>query len=323
MSKRFIVTGGAGFIGTNLVRALNARGYGDIIVVDWVDCDEKKKNLAALQFSQYLDRSDFREAFLARRVQPVKAVFHLGACSSTTETDEDFLRDNNFLYTRQLCEWCLEQGIDFIYASSGATYGDGRLGYSDDDALTPALNPLNLYGKSKQMFDTWALENGHFDRIVGLKYFNVYGPYEDHKGDMRSVVNKAYYQVRETGYIRLFKSYCPDYADGEQVRDFVYVDDAVAVTLFFYDNPRVRGLFNCGTGTARTWNDLARAVFAAMDRPIDIRMIDMPAALRERYQYHTRADTTKLRAAGYQAPFTSLEDGIGDYVRNYLARRPA
>lgn len=322
MSDRFIVTGAAGFIGTNLVKALNEKGADDVLVVDHLDDDGKRRNLEGLRFRDYLDKSDFRRAFQEGAIDPVTTVFHMGACSSTTETDEAYLTDNNFVYTRELCEWCLSKGVRFIYASSAATYGDGTLGYSDNDAVTPQLAPLNLYGRSKQMFDLWALEKGLLDRITGLKYFNVYGPHEDHKGDMRSVVNKAYGQVLDTGEIRLFKSCRPEYADGEQDRDFVYVGDAVNVTLFFHEHPDASGLFNCGAGRARTWLDLARAVFSAMDKPARIRMVDMPEAIRDKYQYHTQADVGKLRRAGFTAPFRSIEDGVHEYVTGYLIHHP-
>ena len=317
----FIVTGGAGFIGSNIVEALSQAGCDDVVVVDELDSDLKKRNLDSLKFRNYLDKADFRKAFLADTVEAPATVIHMGACSSTTETNEQYLTDNNYLYTRQLCEWCLARNVRFIYASSAATYGDGSLGYSDEDEATPTLRPLNLYGKSKQMFDVWALEQGLLDRITGLKYFNVYGPREDHKGYMRSVAHKAYGQILETGELGLFKSYRPDYADGEQVRDFVYVADAVKQTLFFHEKPDISGIFNCGTGTARTWIDLARAVFAAMGREPNIKFVDMPEAMRERYQYHTEADLTKLRRAGYAEPFTSLEDGVREYVQGYLAKR--
>ena len=245
----------------------------------------------------------------------------MGACSATTEKDADYLVENNYRYTRQLCEWCLRHGVRFITASSAATYGDGRMGYSDDDAVTPTLRPMNMYGYSKHLFDLWALKHDLYQRIVGLKYFNVYGPHEEHKDDMRSVVHKAYGQILETGKVKLFKSHRPNYRNGEQVRDFVYVKDAVDVTLHFLDHRDALGLFNCGTGQARTWIDLVTAVFAAMDREPNIEFIDMPDHLRDKYQYHTEADMTKLRAAGYAAPFTSLEDGVEDYVRNYLAEQ--
>jgi ADP-L-glycero-D-manno-heptose 6-epimerase len=220
-----------------------------------------------------------------------------------------------------MCEWALASGARFIYASSAATYGDGSHGYVDDDRIAPTLQPLNGYGRSKQKFDLWAIESGAIDKIVGLKYFNVYGPGEDHKGEMRSLVNKAYDQLISEGVIRLFKSYRPEYADGEQVRDFVYVADAVAVTLFFMDHPEINGLFNCGTGITRSWVDLAKALFAAVGKPPKIEFIDMPNEIRDKYQYHTQADLAKLRAAGYTAPFLSIEDGVKRYVDEHLSRR--
>ena len=244
----------------------------------------------------------------------------MGACSSTTEQDATFLADNNYRYTRDLCEWCLRNNTRFIYASSGATYGNGSNGYSDLDDATIALRPLNMYGYSKHMFDLWALKNEVLETIVGLKFFNVYGPREDHKGDMRSVVNKAYGQILESGEVKLFKSYNAAYKDGEQVRDFVYVKDAVDVCLYFMDKPRASGLFNVGTGKARTWLDLVNAVFAAMGKPPKVQFIDMPETLRAKYQYHTQADVAKLQRAGYTEPFTSLEDGVKDYVKTWLAR---
>jgi len=320
MEQRIVVTGGAGFIGRNLVAALNERGESDILLVDHLGTSEKWRNLVGLQFEEYLDRDDFLSDVVSRSAPPADVVFHLGACTSTTERNAGYLVENNYRYTRQLCEWCLDHDVRFIYASSAATYGDGSLGYSDADDLVPKLRPLNMYGYSKHMFDLWALRHGLFDRIVGLKYFNVYGPGEDHKGDMRSVVNKAYHQILRTGAVELFRSYRSEYADGEQLRDFIYVRDAVAVTLWFYDRPDVSGLYNCGTGEARTWNDLARAVFAALGRKPDIRYIEMPEAIRATYQYFTRADISKLRRAGYDASFTSLEDGVRDYVVNHLAR---
>ncbi len=318
MSITHIVTGGAGFIGSNVVKALNARGIQDILVADHLRSGEKWKNLSGLRFEDYLDKSALLTACEAGMLDSVKTVIHLGACSSTTESDADYLADNNYRYTRRLCEWALRLGARFVYASSAATYGDGSLGYTDSDDVTPNLRPLNMYGYSKQMFDLWALKNKLFDRIAGLKYFNVYGPGEAHKDDMRSVVHKAFGQIKTTGQVKLFKSYHPEYGDGEQVRDFIYVQDAVNVTLYFADHPGKSGLFNCGTGQARSWNDLARAVFSAMELPAKIEYIEMPEALRGKYQYHTESDVRKLRAAGYTEMFQSLENGIRDYVRHYL-----
>lgn len=321
MSEKFIVTGGAGFIGSNIVAGLNARGEDDILVVDILGKDEKWKNLVGLRYADYMEADAFRLALQQDSLQPVTAVFHMGACSATTERDASYLVDNNYRYTRELCEWCHRNGVRFIYASSGATYGDGSLGYSDDDAVTPTLKPLNMYGYSKHMFDLWAMRQELLREIVGLKFFNVYGPREDHKGEMRSVVNKAYGQILHEGTVKLFKSYNPRYKDGEQMRDFVYVKDAVEVCLWFAENRRANGLFNVGTGVARTWLDLANAVFAAMDREPSIEFIDMPEHLRGKYQYRTEADISKLRRAGYDAPMTSLEDGVADYVRTWLSAR--
>ncbi|NCD32961.1 MAG: ADP-glyceromanno-heptose 6-epimerase [Spartobacteria bacterium] len=320
MRINVIVTGGAGFIGRNMVEALNLRGEEDILIVDKLGTDNKWKNLVGLRFEDIIEPNELMMCIEdGQPFEGLTTVIHMGACSATTEKDADFLLNNNYQYTRMLCEWCLENDIRFIYASSAATYGNGDQGYSDDDAVMPSLKPLNMYGYSKHMFDLWAMKHGYLDRIVGLKFFNVYGPGEDHKDDMRSVINKAYAQVLETGKIRLFKSHHPDYADGEQLRDFVYVKDAVAVTLYFMDHVKQSGLFNCGTGESRSWNDLANAVFAAMDRTSQIEYFDMPETLRAKYQYYTKADPAKLRQAGYTVPFTSLEDGTRDYVRNYLA----
>jgi len=318
MSIKFIVTGGAGFIGSNLVRELNARGEKDILIVDALRQGEKWKNLVGLTYEDYIDKADLFSYLAGIPLEKVQAVYHLGACSSTTETDANYLAYNNYRYTRRLCERCLETGVRFVYASSAATYGDGALGYSDADSATPNYQPLNMYGYSKQMFDLWALRNGLLQSIAGLKYFNVYGPGEAHKGDMRSVVHKSFDQICQSGKVQLFRSHRPEYRDGEQVRDFLYVKDAVDMTLWLGDNLKVNGLFNCGTGVPRTWVDLATAVFTAMGREADIEFIDMPPQLQGKYQYFTCADMEKIRTKGYPAVFNSLEDGIGDYVRQYL-----
>ena len=316
MSKAVVVTGGAGFIGRNAIAELNRRGFENILLVDDLGTDDKWKNLRGLVYEDILTPARFLSLVERDMLDNVEAVIHLGACSATTEKDADFLLRNNYHYTRSLCEWSLAHDVRFIYASSAATYGEGAQGYSDADAATPTLRPLNMYGYSKHMFDLWALRHGLFDRIVGLKYFNVFGPYEDHKGEMRSVVSKSYYQVRDNGEVHLFKSYRPEYKNGEQMRDFIYVKDAVDVTLWFLAN-RAGGLFNCGTGVARTWKDLAGSVFTAMDKPEKISFIDMPEALKGKYQYFTQAEMTKLRGVGYARPFTSLEAGVDDYIRNY------
>lgn len=320
MSVKYIVTGGAGFIGSNIVKELNARGETDILVVDELGEDEKWKNLVGLRYEDYIDKDDLFDYLDELTLDEVKAVYHLGACSATTETDADYLAYNNYHYTRALCESCLDAGVRFVYASSAATYGDGTLGYSDADEMTPKYKPLNMYGYSKHMFDLWALKSGAIREIAGMKYFNVYGPGEAHKGDMRSVVHKSYGQILKDGEVKLFKSHRPDYGDGQQVRDFVYVKDAVEETLWFGEHKEVSGIFNCGTGQPRTWVDLVSAVFRAMGSEPNIQFIDMPQHLRGKYQYHTQADLAKLRAAGYDRPFASLEDGIADYVQNFLTK---
>jgi ADP-L-glycero-D-manno-heptose 6-epimerase len=327
VANPIVVTGAAGFIGRNVVAALNQRGMNDLLLVDKLGSDEKWKNLLGLRFSDLIDPDTYLQRIEQDRAEPADAIIHLGACSATTERDADFLLRNNYRYTRVLCEWALRQQpkTRFVYASSGATYGDGSQGYNDDDTVTPTLRPLNMYGYSKHMFDLWALSRGLLSQIVGLKYFNVYGPYEDHKGDMRSVVVKSFEQISQTGGVKLFKSYKREYGDGQQQRDFVYVRDAVDVTLHFaLDRRNVGGLFNCGTGEARSWNDLANAVFAAMGKRAKIEYIEMPQALRGKYQYFTQADVNKLRrAGGYAKSFTSLEEGVSDYVKNYLTCRPS
>lgn len=319
MSRRpIIVTGAAGFIGRNVVAALNARGRADLLLVDRLRTGDKWRNLAGLRFADLLAPEQLLAALDADRAPEAEAVIHLGACSATTERDADFLLENNYRYSRRLCEWAERRAGRFVYASSAATYGDGSEGYGDDPDRLGRLRPLNMYGYSKHLFDLWAQQEGRLARIVGLKYFNVYGPFEDHKGDMRSLVHKAHGQIRARGWIELFRSERPEFADGEQRRDFIHVRDAVDVTLHFALRPGPGGLFNCGTGRARTWLDLARALFAAMGRPEDIRFIPLPAALRGKYQYFTEADTVRLRAADYDRPFTSLEDGVTDYVRGHL-----
>lgn len=319
MSQLIIVTGAAGFIGRNVVAELNRRGHDRLLLVDQLGTEEKWKNLVGLRFEDVLSPHAFLQNVKTDSVPQTAACIHLGACSATTEKNADYLLENNYRYTRTLCEWSLRQNVRFVYASSAATYGDGSIGYSDDDTITPKLYPLNMYGYSKHLFDLWALRSGLMDRIVGLKYFNVYGPYEDHKGEMRSLVQKAYHQIRKFGYIELFKSYRPDYHDGEQKRDFVSVRDAVEVTLHFALESKKSGLFNCGTGEARTWIDLAKALFAAMDSRPDIRFIEMPDILKGKYQYFTQADAAKLRHSGYKRAFMSLEEGVLNYVKSYLA----
>jgi len=313
-----IVTGGAGFIGSALIAALNKRDITDILVVDEHGKD-KCKNLVNLSFADYAEKNNFLEIVSEKKIGAgFESVFHMGACSDTTETDAEYLRKNNYQYSSLLAQWATNANVRFIYASSAATYGDGSKGFSDDEEKIEQLQPLNLYGHSKQLFDLWAKKTGLLKKIVGLKYFNVFGPNEYHKGDMRSFVLKAFEQIRDTGKVRLFKSHNPDYTDGEYKRDFLYIKDAVDMTLFFYDNPKITGLFNIGAGKARTWNDLVKAVFAAMGKSSNIEYIEMPDSIRNQYQYFTQANITKLRKAGYEKQITSLEDAIKDYVQNYL-----
>jgi len=317
---RVLVTGGAGFIGSALVWALNRRGVEDVVVADFLGESEKWRNLVPLRYADYLEADDLLALVKedAGRLRGIQTVLHMGACSTTTERDAAYLVRNNFEYTKALATWCLSRGIRFVYASSAATYGDGARGMSDEAALD-TLRPLNMYGYSKLLFDAWAERQGVLDSIVGLKYFNVFGPNEDHKGDMKSLVHKAYHQVLETGVIKLFKSYKPEYADGEQRRDFVYVKDAVAMTLHLAETDRAGGLYNIGTGRASTWNELARSVFAAVERPERIEYVEMPESLRGKYQYYTQAEVKRLAAAGWAKPATSLVDSVKDYVRGYLA----
>jgi ADP-L-glycero-D-manno-heptose 6-epimerase len=314
-----VVTGGAGFIGSALAAELNKRGVTDIIIVDQLGSDQRWKNLGKLAFADYVESDDFLEQIIADDLPyAVDAIFHLGACSSTTETDARYLIKNNYEYTKELASWATDADVRFIYASSAATYGDGSAGFSDNENELNNLLPLNMYGYSKHLFDLWAKNNGLLEQIVGLKYFNVYGPNEYHKADMRSFVLKAFEQIQAGGKVRLFKSYNPKYADGRQLRDFIYVKDAVDMTLFFFENRSLSGLYNVGTGLPQSWNDLAKAVFEAMGRQPKIEYIDMPEAIRDKYQYFTQADISKLRAAGYKKQPTPLGAAVKDYVQNYL-----
>jgi ADP-L-glycero-D-manno-heptose 6-epimerase len=321
LNGRILVTGGAGFIGSALVWALNSRGIDDIVVCDILHSDEKWRNLVPLRYADYVEAPVLRSRLAGSPTALGKfsAVFHLGACSSTTERDASYLVDNNTAFTRELAGWALAAGSRFVYASSAATYGDGSQGMDDKDPAIERLRPLNMYGYSKHLFDLYARRLGWLDRIVGLKYFNVFGPNEDHKADMRSVVAKANLQISESGRISLFKSYDPRYADGCQMRDFLYVKDAVEMTLHFAEKGgSAGGLYNLGSGEANTWLTLADAIFAALGREPQIDFIDMPEALRAKYQYYTKADIAKLRASGYDRPVTPLADAVADYVRNYL-----
>ncbi|MDD3472527.1 MAG: ADP-glyceromanno-heptose 6-epimerase [Syntrophaceae bacterium] len=319
-----IVTGGAGFIGSNLVKALNDAGESDILIVDRLGKTDKWKNLTDLNYRDYEHKDQFiLKAEKGLFEHAVRAVIHLGACSSTTELDADYLMDNNFCYSRRLANiFAARPGLRFVYASSAATYGDGAHGYCDEHDMTHILRPLNMYGYSKQLFDLWAMKTGFIKYSVGLKYFNVFGPNEYHKDDMRSVAIRAYFQARDLGKVKLFKSYKKEYADGEQLRDFIYVKDAVQVTMFFLEHPDLSGIYNVGTGKPSSFNQLANAVFSALNLPVQVEYIDMPEGLEKRYQYYTCANTSKLLRAGYNRKFMEFTDSVKDYIQGYLLKDP-
>ena len=320
---RILVTGGAGFIGSALVWALNQRGCENIVVCDILGTNEKWRNLTPLRFVDYVESESLLPRLTSGALGEFDLVLHMGACSATTEKDASYLIRNNYEFTKDLAAWSLAKDARFVYASSAATYGDGSAGMEDHESQLDSLRPLNMYGYSKHLFDVYAHRAGFLNKIVGLKFFNVFGPNEDHKEDMRSLVHKSTAQVQAERLIRLFKSYRSDYRDGEQKRDFLYVKDAVAMTLHLAATPGAGGLFNVGSGEARTWIDLANAVFAALNQKPKIEFIEMPESIRDKYQYFTQANLTRLRASGYDAPVTSLEAAVADYVRNYLvpARR--
>jgi ADP-L-glycero-D-manno-heptose 6-epimerase len=316
-----IITGGAGFIGSAMAWELNRQGIRDILVVDNLGTTNKWRNLVGLEYHRYIHKDAFLDLLGTRYMEGrIEAVIHMGACSSTTEADCDYLVRNNLEYSKALCRFAIERNARFIYASSAATYGDGSRGFDDADEAMDSLQPLNMYGYSKHLFDLWLKGDGLLEKVAGLKFFNVFGPNEYHKDDMRSVVCKAFTQIRKTGKLKLFKSYRREYADGEQRRDFVYIKDCVAVIDWLLKNRDVGGVFNVGTGQARTWNDLARGVFSAMGREPEIEYVDMPDTLRGKYQYYTCADLKKLEGRGCDVSFRPLEDGITDYVQNYLMK---
>lgn len=316
---RIIVTGGAGFIGSALVWGLNRLGLDRIVIVDRLDRSGKWRNLAPLRFEDYIEADDFaqRTATAPKAFGRISAVLHLGACSSTTESDSAFLIRNNFEYSKQMALWAGALNARFVYASSAATYGAIEGPVSEDVPLA-SLRPLNAYGYSKQLFDLWAERTGTLRRAAGLKYFNVFGPNERHKGDMRSMALRAFEQIRETGRVKLFKSLRQEFKDGEQRRDFLYVKDAVAMTLHLAASPSAVGIFNLGSGVAHTWVDLVSPVFEACGRAADIEFIDMPENLKAKYQYHTCARIERLREAGYQKEITALSHAVADYVSDYL-----
>lgn len=319
-----IVTGGAGFIGSNILAGLEKQRYKDIVVVDWLGNEDKWKNIAKRELAAIVAPENMFD-YMEKHKEDITAVIHMGAISTTTETDVDLIIRSNFELSWKLWEFCRDNEKQFIYASSAATYGDGSQGFKDDNDLSAlnALRPLNPYGWSKALFDRKVarevLERRKLPKqYVGLKFFNVYGPNEYHKGGQKSVIAHIFPQVKNDEETLLFKSYNPDYKDGEQLRDFVWVGDIVAVILWMLQNPHVNGIYNVGTGQARSFYDLAKATWAAMGKEPKIGFKDMPETLRDKYQYYTQADLTHLRNAGFIQPMTSLEEGVRQYVQNYL-----
>jgi ADP-L-glycero-D-manno-heptose 6-epimerase len=314
-----VITGGAGFIGSGVARHLNERGMKNLIIVDDLGTTEKWKNLVGKSFVDIVPIAHFFD-WLRGKESQIEAFIHLGACTSTVETDADYLLENNYRFSLRLAEYALDNNHRFIYASSAATYGDGSEGFSDDHAALEKLEPLNMYGYSKHLFDLWLKQMGVLDKVVGLKYFNVFGPNEGHKGRMASAITCILPSAQNEGVICLFKSSDPgNFADGEQCRDFIYVKDAVRMTCAFLEN-NACGIFNIGTGKAGTWNELSRAVFKGLDKPAKIKYIDMPGDLLGKYQNYTRADMSKTAGVlGNQAICDSLENSVVDYVKNYLA----
>ncbi len=313
-----VVTGAAGFIASALVSKLNKEGYNDIVVVDDFTREDKKKNLEGKTITGKVDRNEFHD-WLDKNHKLTEFIFHLGARTDTTEFDVELFDRLNLNYTKRLWKQCVQYGLPFVYASSAATYGMGELGYEDKDDLAFELKPLNPYGDSKNDFDKWALEQDEKPyHWVGCKFFNVFGPNEYHKGRMASVVMHTFNQINKTGAMKLFASHNPEYKDGEQIRDFIYVEDVLNVLMFHMEKRDHSGLYNLGTGKSRTFYDLAAATFRAMDLEPKISFVPTPEDIRDKYQYFTEATVDKLRAAGYDKPFTELENGIKDYVQNYL-----
>ena len=313
-----IITGAAGFIGSNTIAGMNGAGYRDLVLVDDFSRPERTKNYEGKSYSALVDRREF-PGWLREHHHQVQMIIHLGARTDTAEFDWDVFLELNLDYSKELFNLCVEFGLPLIYASSAATYGMGEHGYVDSSEVVPELQPLNPYGRSKNDFDAWVLEQERRPFFwAGLKFFNVYGPNEYHKGRMASVVFHAYMQIKASGGMKMFRSHHPDFGDGMQARDFIYVKDVVDVILFLMENRPKSGLYNLGTGEARTFMDLVNSTFRAMGKESKISFIDTPEDIRDKYQYFTEAEMDKLRKAGYESPFTSLEEGVSDYVRNFL-----
>ena len=315
-----LITGASGFIGSVMACYLNRRGINDLILCDTFANTDKWKNIVGLKSVDFVDPNDLFEYLSTdKKAKKIEAVIHMGACSDTTETDVDYLMDNNVRFSIELCKWAEAQGARFMYASSGAVYGDGGLGFSDSDELTPKLRPLNAYGFSKWLFDMWVLENGYIDKVAGLRFFNVFGPNEYHKGHMASVVLRAFPLAKEEGRVRLFESHNDNYGHGDQERDFIYIDEVLDASFYVFDNNKINGIFNIGTGRTHTFRDLAVSLLEALDKPENIEYFPMPEELRDRYQYHTKADMTKLRNAGYPEQEDCFSQYVKKYVRDYLS----
>ena len=317
---KIILTGAAGFIGSCYLRKLNDLGLENILLVDTLPNVETADNLAGKKFLDYLTREDLLERLNHGQLDEYDLVIHLGACSDTTEMDRAFLKKNNLEYSQTLAKWALGKGKLFQYASSASVYGDGKNGYSDADEDLQKFRPLNPYAESKHAFDSWLIQEQLTHKVVGFRYFNVFGPNEYHKGDMRSMVCKAVDQIKDKGRVKLFANSRPGYFDGSEERDFISVKDVDEVMAYFLENPTKKGIFNLGTGQARTFKDLMLAVFSALGIPPHIEYIPMPDRLKGQYQYFTQADLTKLRSAGYKKSFMKLEDSVADYVRNFLSQ---
>ncbi len=314
-----IVTGAAGFIGSCLVSKLNQEGFSDLVLIDDFSDPEKMKNLEGKTYSHKIHRDDFLQ-WLKENQRLVQFIFHIGARTDTTEMKKEIFDRLNVEYTKELWNICVEFGLPVVYASSAATYGLGEYGYEDSEEIIPKLKPLNPYGDSKNEFDKWALQQNKKPYFwVGLKFFNVYGPNEYHKGRMASVIFHAYNQLKEKGVVKLFRSHNPEYKDGEQLRDFVYVKDVVEVCYFLMHYRKDSGIYNLGSGKARTFHDLVKTTFLAGGKPLNIEFIDTPIDIRDKYQYFTEATMEKLKTIGYTKPFSTLEEGVKDYVENYLA----
>ncbi len=314
-----ILTGGAGFIGSCFLWKLNQEGIDDIIIVDDLGKSKKWKNLIDKKFKDYIQKDDFLKLIEHNKFKNVEYIIHMGACSSTILNDAAYYIKNNYKYSKILATWAFNKNVSFMYASSAATYGDGRFGFSDDKEITYKLQPLNLYGYSKHLFDLWILSNNFENRVIGFKFFNVFGPNEYHKGEMKSVICKKFSEVKNEGCMKLFKSYHDDYNDGEQKRDFIYIKDVIEIMYWFFKRPNKTGIFNLGTGQAHSWNELAHAMFKSLNKELNIIYIDMPNKLKDKYQYFTQADISKLKRTGCDYEFMQLEDAVKDYI-SYLKR---